>query len=79
MFGKWTAMCKRMKLHHSLMSYKKIYSTWIKDLTNGKAIYYKTLKRKTQAEHSDINGSSSFLDSPPRVTKIKKILKMGPY
>ena len=31
----------------------------------------KTLQRKIQAEHSDINHSSIFLDSPPRVMEIK--------
>ena len=32
---------------------------------------YKTLKRKTQAKHSDINHSSIFLNPPHTVKKIK--------
>ena len=54
LFNKWCwenqrATYKRMKLEHFLTPYTERNSKWIKDL---KPINYKTLKRKTQAEHS---------------------------
>ena len=49
----WTATCRRIKLEHSLKSYTK-------QVQNG-------LKRKSQAEHSDIKLATIFFGSP-RVT-----------
>ena len=41
----WTPKCEKMKLDHSLTSYIKINSKWIRDL-KCKARYYKILKGK---------------------------------
>ena len=57
----WT--CKRMILEHSLTSYTKIDSKWIKD---------PNVKLETQADHSDINHSNTFfLDLSPKAKEIK--------
>ena len=74
LFSKWfwvncRTTCKRMKLEHSLTSYTKINSKWIKYL-NVRLETIKFLKENT--EHSfDINCSNVFLDLPPTVMKIK--------
>ena len=70
MLGKWTATCKRMKLEHSLTSYTKISSKWIKDI-NVRPYTIKPLEEKIGRTLFDINCSNIFLGPSPRV-KINK-------
>ena len=72
----WTVTCKGIKLEHSLPSYTKIKSKWIKDL-NTRLGTKKLLEENINRTHSDINHSNIFLDPPPRVMEIKiKINKL---
>ena len=64
----WTAMCKRMKLEHSLTPYTKINSKWIKDL-NVQPDTIKLLQENLDKTHFDINHSKILYDQPPRVRK----------
>ena len=67
-----------MKLEHSLTPYTKINSKWIKDL-NVKPDILELLEENIGRTLFDINCSSIFLDSPPRVMKIKnKNKQVGP-
>ena len=60
-----------MKLEHSLTSYTKINSKWIKDL-NVRPDTIKLLAENIGRTLFDINHSSIFLDSHPRVMEIKR-------
>ena len=67
-----------MKLEHSLTPYTKINSKYIKDL-NVRPDSIKLLEENRGRTLFHINRNNIFLDSPPRVMKIKtKILKVGP-
>ena len=58
-----------MKLQHSLTSYTKINSKWIKDLK----LRFDTLKlleKSTGITHFGINHSSTFLDSSPKIMEM---------
>ena len=66
----WTATCKRMKLEHSLRTYTKIKSKWIKDL-NVRPNTLKLLEENIGKTLFDINNSKIFFDPPPRVMEIK--------
>ena len=62
----WTTVCKRMKLEHSLTPHTKINSKQIKDL-NVRPDTIKPLKENIGKTLFNINHSSSFLGSSPRV------------
>ena len=59
-----------MKLEHSLTSYTKINSKWIKDL-NVKPDTIKLLEENTGRTLYDINHSKILSDPPPREIEIK--------
>ena len=61
---------KRMKLEHSLTPHTKINSKWIKDL-NVRPDTIKLLEGNKDRTPFDINRSNIFLNTPPRVMKIK--------
>ena len=66
----WTAACKRMKSEHSLTSYTKINSKWIKDL-NARADTIKLLVENICRTLFDINRSNIFLHQSPIVMEIE--------
>ena len=66
----WTATCKRMRLEHSLTSYTKINSKWIKDL-NVRPDTIRLLEENKGRTLYDINHSKILCDPPPREMEIK--------
>ena len=61
---------KKKKLEHSLTSYTKLNSKWIKDL-NVRPDIIKLLGEIIRKTLFDINHSKIFFDPPPRVMEIK--------
>ena len=66
----WTALCKSMKLQHSLTTYIKIRSKWFKYL-NIRHDTIKLLKENIGKTFLDINHSNIFLDQSPKAKEIK--------
>ena len=67
-------MCKRMKLEHSLTSYTKIMSKWIKDLNVGLDTI-KLLEANIGRALFDMNYSNIFLDLSSSI--MEKIIKIN--
>ena len=66
----WTATCKGMELEHSLTPYAKVNSKWIKDV-NVRPDTIKLLEESIGRTFFDVNHHNIFLDSSPRVMRIK--------
>ena len=76
LFNKWgqesqTATSKRMKLEHSLTTYTKINSKWIKDL-NVRPDTIKLLEENTGRTLYDISHSKILFHPAPREMEIKQ-------
>ena len=66
----WTAICKRIKLEHSLIPHTKLNSEWIKDL-NVRPDTIKLFEESIGRTLIDVNYSKIFFDLLPRIMKIK--------
>ena len=66
----WTATCKKMKSEHSLTSYTKINSKWIKDL-NVRPDTMKPLEESIRRTLFDLSCSNIFSEPSPRVMEIR--------
>ena len=65
---RWTVTYKPVKLEHTIIPYKKINSTWLKDLN----VRHKTIQlpeEKTGKTFSDINHSDAFSCQFPKQKK----------
>ena len=62
-----------MKLEHSLISYTKISSKWLKDL-NIRQDIMKLLKENIGKTFSDINCTTVFLGQSPKAKEVKSIV-----
>ena len=66
----WTAMCRRMKLGHSLTPYTKINSKWMKNL-NVRQEPIKILGENICSNLFDIGHSNFFQDMSPKAKETK--------
>ena len=65
-----------MKLEHSLTTYTKINSKWIKDL-NVRPDTIKRLEKNIGRTFHDINNTKILFDPPPRKMEIKTKITNG--
>ena len=69
-WGNWTAICRRMKLDHSLTPYTKINSKWIKDL-NMRQESIRILEENIGSNLFDISHSNFYQDMSPKTKETK--------
>jgi len=72
----WTAVCKAMKLEHTLTPGTKINTKWLKDL-NIRQDTIKLLEENIGKSVSDINLMNIFSGQPPKATEIRP--KINPW
>ena len=77
MLENWIATCKRMKLDHSLRSYTKINSKWMKDL-DVRQESIKTLEEKIGCKLFDI-GHSNFFHTSPKARESKEKINVWDF
>ena len=78
LLGKWTALCKRVKLEYFLIPYTKTIWKWVKYL-NIRPETIKLLKENKSRTLDDINQSKILYDPPPRVMEIKTKVTSGTW
>ena len=71
----WTATCKRMKLDHSLTSYTKITSKWMKHL-DVRQESIKILEENIRCNVFDIGHSNFFHDTSPNIRETKEKMNL---